>query len=72
VSDYPAGHGWTPSTSPFSNGESCRVMLARYVCNWSKAEHDPALPPVDVDVFGYRRGRLAPPAVTQPDAGRES
>lgn len=55
VPPYPAGHGWTPSTSPFDNGEACRVMLARYPCNWSKDEHDPELPPVDVDVFGYRR-----------------
>jgi hypothetical protein len=57
---YPAGHGWTPSSGPFGTGvDTCRVMLARYVCPYAQEEHDPALPPVDVDVFGYRRGRLA-------------
>lgn len=56
---YPAGHGYTPATGPFATGEGCRVMLARYPCNHSRDQHDPSLPPVNVDVFGYRRGRLA-------------
>jgi len=63
---YPAGHGWTPSTSPFSKDDACRVMLARYVCNWTREQHDPDLPPVDVDVFGYRRGRFAQPGQERP------
>lgn len=54
---YPAGHGWTPHTGPFATGDACRVMLARYPCNYTREQHDPALPPVDVDVFGYRRNR---------------
>lgn len=55
---YPAGHGYTPATGPFAdpdNDKACRVMLARYPCNWTRAEHDPDLPPEDLDVFGYRR-----------------
>lgn len=52
---YPASHGYTPSTSPFASGEGCRVMLARYPCNYRRDQHDPDLPPVDLDVFGYRR-----------------
>ena len=54
---YPAGHGWTPHTGPFSDGTACRLMLARYPCNYTREQHDPDLPPVDVDVFGYRRGQ---------------
>lgn len=52
---YATSHGYTPSTTKFGGVESCRVMLARYVCPYSREEHDPNLPPVDVDVFGYRR-----------------
>jgi hypothetical protein len=56
MSAYATSHGWTPHVNnPFSDGSYCRVMLARYACPYSKEEHDPALPPVDVDVFGYRR-----------------
>lgn len=54
---YPAGHGYSPATGPFATGEGCRVMLARYPCNYSREQHDPSLPPEDLDVFGYRRGR---------------
>lgn len=70
---FPAGHGYTPSTSPFrdlSVGEvpegeekGCRVMLARYPCNWTRSEHDPELPPEDLDIFGYRRDRFKQPGV---------
>ena len=56
---YPAGHGWTPSTTPFSTGDACRVMLARYACNYAREQHDPDLPPEGLDVFGYRRGRFS-------------
>lgn len=63
VNPYPAGHGYTPATGPFADPDedkACRVMLARYRCNWTRDEHDPDLPPVDLDVFGYRRAsRLA-------------
>ena len=50
---YAADHGWTPSTSPFRH-DRCRVMLSRYGCPYSQADHDPALPPEDIDVFGSR------------------
>lgn len=56
---YAAGHGWTPHTGPFAV-DACRVMLARYRCQSPKDQHDPALPPEDVDAFGYKR--------TKPDA----
>lgn len=54
---FPAGHGYTPTTGPFAPGEGCRVMLARYPCNYRRDQHDPELPPEDLDVFGYRRQR---------------
>ena len=59
---YPAGHGWTPATGPFATEEACRVMLARRSCDYTREQHDPDLPPVDVDVFGYRRGRFSTPS----------
>lgn len=31
------------------------VLLARYPCPYSRDEHDPALPPEDVDFSGRRR-----------------
>lgn len=57
------GHGFTPWTSPFDLGlwePRCRVMLARYPCPYGREEHDPDLPPEDLDAFGYRRRPLAP------------
>lgn len=54
---YPAGHGYTPATGPFATGDGCRVMLARYPCDYGRDQHDPDLPPEDLDVFGYRRER---------------
>lgn len=48
---YPAGHGWTPGK--FSGG--CRVLLARRPCDYSQEQHDPDLPPEDVDFSGRRR-----------------
>jgi hypothetical protein len=55
--DYPAGHGWTPGTTPFDNGKACRVSLGVRLepCDYSREQHDPNLPPVDLDVFGRRR-----------------
>jgi hypothetical protein len=53
---YAAGHGFTPGK--FSGG--CRVMLARYPCNYTPEQHDPDLPPEDLDHFGYRRDRFTP------------
>jgi hypothetical protein len=51
---YATDHHWTPYVSnPFSKGDSCRVMLARYVCPYTKEEHPPG-PPERLDVFGYR------------------
>lgn len=64
---YPADHGWTPHTGPFSDGSSCRVILARHPCDYSKDDHDPALPPEDLDVFGYRRGRFSAPSGHEQD-----
>lgn len=54
-SRHPAGHGYTPATGPFATGDGCRVMLARYPCNYTREQHDPDLPPEELDVFGYRR-----------------
>lgn len=42
--------------------DTCRVMLARYPCPYGRDEHDPDLPPEDVDAFGYLRR----PAPTDP------
>lgn len=53
ATEYPAGHGFTPGRF----GGGCRVMLARYPCNWAEGEHDPSLPPEDIDHFGYHRIR---------------
>jgi hypothetical protein len=52
---YATDHHWTPgsTTNPFNKGDSCHVMLARYVCPHTKEEHPPG-PPERVDVFGYR------------------
>jgi hypothetical protein len=52
---YATNHHWTPgsTTNPFNKGDSCHVMLARYVCPYGKEEHPPG-PPERVDVFGYR------------------
>jgi hypothetical protein len=52
---YATDHHWTPgsTTNPFNKGDSCHVMLARYVCLYGKDEHPPG-PPERVDVFGYR------------------
>ena len=49
-------HGFTPGKSRFSaSKDECQVMLARYRCPYSKEEHDPKLPPEDVNAFGYIR-----------------
>ena len=49
---YATDHGFTPGRfSP----DRCRVILARYPCPYGQEQHDPDLPPVDVDAFGYRR-----------------
>ncbi len=55
-------HGFTPGSSnnPFAD-DHCMVLLARYPCPWPREEHDPALPPEDVDCFGRRRLREAVP-----------
>lgn len=47
-------HGFTPGTGPFADPERCRFRLARRTCPWSRDEHDPDLPPEDVDAFGRR------------------
>lgn len=52
---YPAGHGWTP-TGRFGPVR-CKVLLARYSCPYPREEHDPNLPPEDVDFSGRRRPR---------------
>jgi hypothetical protein len=51
---YATDHHWTPgsTTNPFNKGDSCHVMLARYVCPYTKEEHPPG-PPEQVDMFGY-------------------
>lgn len=55
MSGYPTRHGFTPSEGPFGDPDRCVVMLARYPCPYRRDEHDPILPPVDVDTFGRRR-----------------
>lgn len=57
---YATSHGFTPSMGPFSDGKHCKVMLARYPCPYGRDEHDPALPPEDLDAFGYRRAPREP------------
>lgn len=52
---YPAGHGWTP-VGRFRQ-ERCKVLLARYPCPYPREEHDPSLPPEDVDFSGRPRKR---------------
>lgn len=48
----PIDHGFTPGNfSP----DTCQVMLARYPCPYPKQDHDPRLPPEDINSFGYRR-----------------
>ena len=54
-------HGFTPGRTPFADGTRCVVMLARYPCPYGPDEHDPALPPVDVDAFGRKRNVMHGP-----------
>lgn len=66
---YAPSHGFTPRVgNPFADPADCHVMLARYVCPYTKEQHDPSLPPVDIDVFGYRRRA---PVVAPSDEGGE-
>ena len=51
---YATGHGFTPQ-GKFGNPDRCRVLLARYTCPYRREEHDPALPPEDVDFSGRHR-----------------
>ena len=51
---YATGHGFTPQ-GKFGNPDRCRVLLARYTCPYHREEHDPALPPEDVDFSGRHR-----------------
>ena len=51
---YPAGHGWTPPARSFGPAR-CKVLLTRYPCFYAREEHDPSLPPEDVDFSGRRR-----------------
>lgn len=48
MSDGYIHHGWTPGKF----GGPCRVRLARGMCPWSREEHDPDLPPENVNAFG--------------------
>lgn len=51
---YSAGHGWTPPARSFGPAR-CKVLLTRYPCFYAREEHDPSLPPEDVDFSGRRR-----------------
>lgn len=53
---YPAGHGWTPPARSFGPAR-CKVLLTRYPCFYAREEHDPSLPPEDVDFSGRPRKR---------------
>lgn len=48
---FAADHGFTPGK--FSG--RCRVLLARYPCPYDEHQHDPDLPPEDIDVSGRLR-----------------
>lgn len=47
-------HGFTPGKF---TPDACQVQLARYPCPYRRDEHDPDLPPEDIDVFGRIRPR---------------
>lgn len=55
-------HGFTPGKF---TPDSCRVQLARRPCPWPREDHDPDLPPEDIDAFG--RIRLAPTTPATPE-----
>lgn len=56
-------HGFTPGKF---TPDACQVMLARYPCPYPRDEHDPDLPPEDIDCFGYCRRSIEPPQEDQP------
>lgn len=60
---FVAGHGWTPPARTFGGPERCEVLLARHPCPYSRADHDPDLPPEDVDFTGRRRTITRDPQV---------
>lgn len=56
--EHMVAHGFTPGKfSP----EVCQVQLARYPCPYSRVQHDPELPPEDIDAFGRRRTKRGTP-----------
>lgn len=54
---------WTPADSfaglqdLLARAQQARVLLARYPCPYPREEHDPSLPPEDVDFSGRPRPR---------------